>query len=151
MKISNIIFDKPSFLPYWTLRGCLLEAFGGWDNLWSLLYNLRVSLNQKVFHFKNYFEKVSVQVLLILCKMVLMMPPIKQQAILGVTTILVASRSDFKVLWGVHCHFRLEFEDIATFCSFKPPWVLVERYFFFLISMKKDYLHNSVVQYIKAP
>ena len=100
---------------------------------WSLLHNLRVSLNQKVFDFKNYFEKVSVQVLLILSKMLLRWLPYSgllwdwfknlptvvrtlQLPILGITAILVASRRDFRV----HFHFPLEFEDLAMFRTFNP-------------------------------
>ena len=45
-----------------------------------------------------------------------------QLPILGVTATPVASKSDFRVLWGFYCHFPLEFEDIATFPSFKPPF-----------------------------
>jgi len=40
VKISNIIFDMPPYLQNGTHRGCLLEAVGGWDNLWNLLYDL---------------------------------------------------------------------------------------------------------------
>ena len=156
-----------------THRGCLLEAVGGWDNLWNLLYDLLMGFlepkqssilanfvfqdRQKDFfwvevnqvwgpghHFvgTNYFEKsffrfsfsiyrwwwLSYSWLLWDCfKNRPTVVRTLQLAILGVTTILVASRSDFRVLWGVRCYFPLEIEDIATFCSFKPPWVLVER------------------------
>ena len=30
----------PPYLQNGTHRGCLLEAVGGWDNLWNLLYDL---------------------------------------------------------------------------------------------------------------